>query len=312
MTEHRILSTAQQLGSRAMSWLHTCHQRGFGRLPDDVTIDLADPNNAYKPLAESALAASLVLRDGVTGPEDARIARELLDFGWSQLREGNLLYERLLRYPVMTDPLETYVHFARSGYRHAALEELLESLTKVRGIQAIEMMPNRRLALANARRVIGLRNQPDDWPALTARTWLGATPEPWAIDWLTGYHITHAVFHLTDWGAQPESMPEPMRDYVRNWLPVWVDTWLEVGQWDLVGELLVVDSCIGEPVTGAQGWEALAAIQREDGLIPRESAEPVSDDPEQAFRDHEHTAVVAVVAGTVTLSRALGGAAVPA
>ncbi|MEV6975405.1 hypothetical protein [Kitasatospora sp. NPDC093806] len=312
MTDHRILATAQQLGSRAMAWLHASHQQGFGTLSDNITIDLADPNSAYKPLGECALAASLVLRDGVTGPHDARLAQEMLDFGWTQLREGNLLYERQLRHLLMTDPLETYIHFARSGYRHPRLDELLESLAELRAVQAAEVLPNRRLAIANARRVVGLRNQPDDWAALTAGTWLGATPEPWAVDWMTGYDITHTAFHLTDWGARPENLPERLRDYLLAWLPVWVDIWLEVGQWDLVGELLVVDSCIGEPTTGAQGWEALAAVQREDGLIPRDNSEPVDDDPEQAFRDHEHTAVVAVVAGTVTLSRALGGAAVAA
>ncbi|MEV7780230.1 hypothetical protein [Kitasatospora sp. NPDC088351] len=312
MTDDQRLSIAQQIGSRAMAWLHASHERGFGRLPDNVTVDLSDPNNAYKPIAECALAASLVLRDGVTGPRDAQVARDMLDFGWSQLQNGNLLYERQLRHLVMTDPLETYVHFARAGYRHPALEELLASLSRLRSVHAVEILPGRRLAVANARRVVGLADRPDDWAALAAGTWLSATPEPWAMDWMTGYHITHAVFHLTDWGARPEGLPEPMADFVRAWLPVWVDIWLEVGEWDLVGELLVVDSCIGEPVTGIQGWEALAAVQREDGLIPRDSSEPVSEDPAQAFKDHEHTAVVGVVAGTVTLSRALGGAAVAA
>ncbi|KJS62753.1 DUF6895 family protein [Streptomyces rubellomurinus] len=308
MTDHEVLATAQRIGSRALAWLDASHETGFGALDDNVTIDIADPNNAYKPIGECALAASLVLREGVTGPADADRARRMLAFGWAQLRDGNLLYERQLRHMLMTDPLEVYAHFVRAGYRHPALEELVRSLGELRSVHAAETAPNRRLAIANARRVAGLDHRGPDWAHLTAATWLGATPEPWALDWFTGYDITHTVFHLTDWGARPEDLPEPLRAYVRDWLPVWLDIWLEVGQWDLAAELLVVDSCIGEPVTGREGWEALAAVQREDGLIPRDNAQPVAEEPEQAFKDHEHTAVVAVVASTVTLSRALGGA----
>jgi hypothetical protein len=90
-----------------------------------------------------------------------------------------------------------------------------------------------------------------------------------------------------------------------------VDIWLEVGQWDLVGELLIVDSCTGEPICGTGSWEQLTAVQHPGGLTPRDS-DPVAEDARQAFKDHEHTAAVAVVAGTVTLSRMLGASAAAA
>ncbi|KQV04587.1 MULTISPECIES: hypothetical protein [unclassified Kitasatospora] len=306
----RLLSTAQRLGSNALHWLHRAHQDGHGALPPDAGIDLSDPDTAYKPIGESALAASLILRDGVAGARDLAAAGELIEFCWHQLQSGNLLYERQLRFPQLTDPLETYAHFARSGYRHRQLDELLASLARLRATHAAELVPNRRLAVANARRVIGLEHRPD-WDALTAAGWLGATPEPWAIDWSTGYDLTHTVFHLTDWGAGPDGLPTPLRSYLRDWLPVWVDIWLETGQWDLVGELLIVDSCTGEPVCGLDPWERLAGAQHPDGLTPRDT-EPVDQNPARAFKDHEHTAVVAAIAGTVTLARALGGSPVPA
>ncbi|MFJ3789944.1 DUF6895 family protein [Kitasatospora sp. NPDC090091] len=305
-TDTTVLRSAQQVSSGALRWLHSCYRNGLGRFPEDATIDLADPDNVYKPLGEAALATGLLLREGVAGAEDSRIAHETLDLAWEQLRGGDLLYERQLRYPLMTDPLEVYVHFARADHRHRALEELLESLARLRAVQAMEMLPNRRLAVANARRVVGLEQQPD-WSALAAATWLGATPEPWMIDWLTAYDVTHTVFHLTDWGARPDGLPAPMRDYLRDWLPVWLDVWQEIGQWDLVGELLIVAACIGETGAGAPGWRALAAAQRPDGLVPRD-ADPVAGEPEQLLTDHGHTAVVTVVAAAITLARALGGA----
>ncbi|GAA2532521.1 MULTISPECIES: DUF6895 family protein [Streptomyces] len=304
------LSTVQRWSSRALHWLHTAHQHNRGHRLDGMTADPADPNSTYKPLGECALAASLILREGVAGADDLRAARSLLDSCWRQLQDGDLLYERQLRHLTLTDPLELYAHFFRAGYHHRPLEKLLAEYADLCAPHVVEMVPNRRLAVANARRITGIGTEPD-WGRLAEQTWLGATPEPWAIDWKTGYDITHTVFHLTDWGARPKGLPADLAAYLRAWLPVWVDIWLEVGQWDLVGELLIVDACIGDPVCGPEPFRQLAAVQHDDGLTPRDS-DTVTDDLHQAVADHEHTAVVAVVTGTLTLSRALGAAAASA
>jgi hypothetical protein len=297
-----VLRTAHQVASNALHWLQ--RSAPLGALPTGATVDLADPENPYKPLGETALAASLVLREGVAGPGDLQAARDLLAFAWQEFDGGDVLYERQLRHPMLTDPLETYAHFVRGGYRHRPLGELVGHLGALGSVGAIEMMPNRRLAVANAHRVVDPGHR-SDWTALTAACWLGATPEPWMIDWMTAYHMTHTVFHVTDWGAHPAALPSAIADYLRLWLPVWIDIWQEVGQWDLVGELLIVDACLEEPVCDAQGWDRLARAQHADGLLPRD-AEPVDEDPVRAFKDNEHTAVVAIVAGTVTLARELG------
>ncbi|MGC0418925.1 DUF6895 family protein [Embleya sp. AB8] len=302
-----VLRTAHTIGSGALRWLRA--NAHFGPLPTHTVVDFNDRDSAYKPLGETALATSLVLREGVAGPGELAAARELLDYAWGQFREGDFLYERQVRHPLVTDPLETYAHFVRAGIRHERMDRLLAHLDELRSVRAIEMMANRRLAVANASRVVGLAHRPD-WAELSADTWLGQTPEPWVIDWMTAYNMTHAVFHITDWGAHPELLPAEIRDYLRVWLPVWVDVWAEVAQFDLVGELLIVDACLPEPVCDDQGWRTLAAAQRADGLLPRD-ADPVDEDPRQAFKDHEHTAVVAIVAGTVTLARSLGTAPAP-
>ncbi|GCD98642.1 DUF6895 family protein [Embleya hyalina] len=297
-----VLKTAHTIGSRALRWLHD--NADFGTLPTHTVVDFNDRDGAYKPLGEAALATSLMLRERVAGPGDLAIARDLIDFAWGQFQSGNFLYERQVRHPLITDPLETYAHFTRAGLRHEQMDRLQEHLAELRSVHGIELMPNRRLAVANASRVAGVSRR-FDWAALAADTWLGMTPEPWVIDWMTAYCMTHTVFHVTDWGAHPELLPADIRDYLRIWLPVWVDIWAEVAQFDLVGELLAVDACLPEPVCDAQGWQRLAAAQREDGLLPRD-ADPIDEDPKQAFKDHEHTAVVAIVAGTITLARSLG------
>ncbi|MEU5685903.1 hypothetical protein DEJ48_01645 [Streptomyces venezuelae] len=302
-----VTRTAHEVSAQALAWLHTHRERGA--LPPDTTADLGDPNSVYKPLGESAVAASLVLRESVAGSTEQRKASELLDFCWEQFGRGDMLYERLLRYPMMTDPLETYAPFARCGLRHEPLERLAGHTGALRSVRGSEYLPNRRLAVANAARVVGLDRgeRAYDWGTLTRATWLGATPEPWLIDWMTGYCLTHTVFHLTDWGGTPSGLPAGLAAYVTTWLPVWIDIWAEIEQWDLVGELMIVGCCLEEPYCEPADWERFAAAQHADGLMPRDG-EPVDDDPEQRFTDHQHTAVVAAVAGTLAVSRTLGGA----
>ncbi|MDN0193563.1 hypothetical protein [Streptomyces sp. S.PNR 29] len=296
-----LARTAHEVGSRALRWLHT--HRQAGALDGG---DIAGNAEACKALQETALAASLVLRDGAAGSEQRRLAHELLEFAWAQLRDGRLLYERLLRHPLATDTLEGYAHFARAGYRHRGMERLIAHLAAMGTTGTVEHVPNRRLAVANALRITGHDRGPGaaDRETLTRATWLGGTPQPWHLDWMTGYHITHTVFHLTDWGRDPGGLPDDVAAYLARWLPVWTDVWAETGQWDLVGELLIVGSCLPEPYGELGDWERLAEIQHADGLMPRDD-DPVDDDPVTRFHDHQHPTVVAAVAGTLALTRAL-------
>lgn len=300
-----VAEAAHRIASQALTWLHT--HREHGALPPDTIAELAEPDSVYKPLGETALAASLVLREGVAGSTELRLARELLDFSWKQFGGGVMLHERLLRYPMMSDPLETYAHFARCGYRHEALDRLLAHTTSLRSARAAEILPNRRLAVANAARLSGFDQGglATDWDGLSRATWLGACPEPWLIDWMTAYYVTHTVFHLTDWGRLPSGLPGDVSPYLTRWLPAWIDIWAEIGEWDLVAELLIVNSCLPRPLRDPTAWERLAGIQHEDGLMPRDG-HPVGDDPGERFAAHHHTTVVAAVAGTLAVSRALG------
>ncbi|MEV6675079.1 hypothetical protein [Streptomyces sp. NPDC051162] len=295
-----VATAARSMADRALSWLHA--NRAHGALPEGTTETIADPDSVYKPLGETTLAASILLRDGVAGAGQLVAAQALMDFTWQQLREGDLIYERQLRHTLMTDPLEMYAPFVRCGYRHADLDRLLAHHARLRSVAGVELLPNRRLAVANAARVAGLDHDAD-WAALARATWLGAAPEPWAINWITAYSMTHTVFHLTDWGGRPHGLPPELTAYVRTWLPVWIDIWREVGQWDLVTELLIVGASLDEPYCEPSDWEAIAALQHEDGFVPRD-ADPVDDDPHQRFKDHQHTVVVTAVAGSIALARA--------
>ncbi|GGU21959.1 hypothetical protein GCM10010244_55700 [Streptomyces coeruleorubidus] len=296
-----VAGIAQDMAARALTWLHANRHRGA--LGDG---GIAGDPDAYKALTETALAACLVLRDGAAGSREAALARNLLDFCWDQLQEGALLYDRLLRHPLLTDALEGYAHFARAGYRHPGVERLIPHLAATGIVTLVEHVPNRRLAVANALRITGHGQalEAAHWETLARATWLGSTPAPWHIDWMTGYHLTHTVFHLTDWGARPDGLPEDVAAHLTRWLPVWIDIWSETCQFDLVGELLLVDSCLLRPHADPADWQCLAQRQHSDGLMPRDG-NPVDDDPVIRFKEHQHTTIVAAVAGTVALTRAL-------
>ncbi|MFJ8826658.1 DUF6895 family protein [Streptomyces sp. NPDC102467] len=301
---HPPADIAHAVSSRALRWLHD--NRRYGALSDLPDADLSADRGAYKALGETALATSLVLRSGAAGTTELTLAGDLLTFCWQQTGEGTLLYERLLRNPLKTDPLETYAHFVRGGFRNRELDALLAHTVPLTSTHAAEHVPNRRLGVANAIRVSGLDEGPGTprWAALTRATWLGNTPDPWHIDWLTAYAVTHTVYHLTDWGRLPAGLPADLVDYLHRWLPVWTDIWAEAGHWDLMAELMIAEMCLTDSHVDAEDWQRLADVQHEDGMVPRDD-QPVDDDPAQRFDDHQHPTIVAVIAGNLALTRAL-------
>ncbi|MDN3294911.1 hypothetical protein QWM81_12780 [Streptomyces ficellus] len=298
-----VARIAHDVSSRALAWLHA--NRHHGRLSCLPSTDF-ETDETYKALGETALAASLVLRSGVAGATELHLARALLDFSWQQLGSGTLLYERLLHHPLKTDPLETYAHFVRGGYSHPQLARLLAHTVTLPSTHAAELLPNRRLAVANAIRVCRLDHGDGapDWESLTRATWLGTTPDPWHIDWVTGYYATHTIYHLTDWGRLPAFLPPDLADYASTWLPVWIDIWAETSQWDLMAELMMAGDCLPVPRTDPNDWQLVANLQHQDGMMPCDN-QPISDDPVERFIDHQHTTIVVVIAGTLALARAL-------
>ncbi|GAB2878010.1 DUF6895 family protein [Streptomyces mayteni] len=294
---------AQHVGERAMDWL--------GRLRTSFALDRDVPDHdigadAIKALSELALAVGVVVREAVAGPRSADAARSLLDFAWREFDEGALLYRLQAHTPAATHPVEIYSHFVAAGHRHPQLDRLAGHLLSLRAASVVEHVPNRRLAVWAAARRIGAR-PPGDREALLAGTWLGGMPEPWMMDANNAYGVTHTVFHLTDWGEDPAGLPEPLCDYLHRWLPVWVEVFRETRFWDLLLEFLVVGVCLPEPMFFPEVWERVAEAQRPDGMMPNGlTAPPV--EPERAWLNHHHPTIVAVVAGTLTVSRALSAA----
>lgn len=291
------------LADGAMTWLHA--NRHHAAMSPDVTADLTEDIAQYKAIGELAVAAC-VTSHALPVMKDR--SRALLEFCWQQFGQGNLLYERQIRHLTLPDPVETYAHLAHAGFRHGRLEELLRHIHRLTAFQAGELYPNRCLAVANAQRLAGLPHS-DNWNEMAARTWLGKTPDPWAIDWDDAYCLTHTVYHLADWGRRPLELPSPVIEYLMRWVPVWLDAWAESQDWDVVAELLFVDACLPEPELPKAQWGLLAEAQDSSGFVPprgpSSSTTPGAGPPDAVadFRRHQHTTCVTAMAAALAASR---------
>ncbi|WP_018657128.1 DUF6895 family protein [Actinomadura flavalba] len=218
----------------------------------------------------------------------ARTAAGLVGFAWRQFGEGAVLYERLLRDVSRTDPVETYGHFRRAGYRHADLDVLLPHARGLRQAAVPELAPNRVLAVRNAERLARLPVRPDD--DAVRRTWLGGLPEPWTLTHAQAYAAFHTVLHLCDWGLARGALPLDIDTYLTRWLPAWTDVYTEAAQWDLVTALLLTDTCLRAPARPAGPWHALAEAQHPSGMLPG-AGRPART---AAFRDLSPTVTLAL------------------
>ena len=296
-----IVRPAQLVCSRALGWLGRA--RSDFALPEAVRAAQI-PVQALKSVAELGLAMSLVEREAVAGPQDAQVARQLAEFAWGQLQGGLLLYHRQQADPASSFPMEVYASFVRAGYRHRRLAALCAHLVGLRGARVRELAPHDQLAVVAATHQLGLP-APVDPLVLVERTWLGGQPEPWMLDAADAYALTHTVFHLTDFGADPGGLPQELQDYLHLWLPVWVEVVTETTAWDLLAELLIVDACLTTPQAYPQAWQLLALAQHPDGMMPGGTT-TAPKDPDQTFRRHYHPTLVAVIAGTLAVSRSVG------
>ncbi|MEU1055720.1 DUF6895 family protein [Streptomyces sp. NPDC005876] len=296
MTTTRLMHT---VGARAMEWLWE-HRDGFRLEPDP------DPETGrlerFKAIGELALVCKVLFRAGVAGSRQADLARKLLDHAWREaLDGGRALAAGQHEEPLSPVPFEVYLAFKELGFSQPEVERATVLNHRLESWTALETSPTRVLGLAAFQRRFGLTPRVSEAEAFRG-TWLARTPEPWTVEGHIGYDITHAVFHLTDWGERPDGLPPRVADYLATWLPAWLDDWLDLRRWDLLGELLVVDACLPEPTFDERAWSALAAAQQPDGAMPALRGMPEGT-PEDVFDVVYHSTLVAAFASVVATSR---------
>ncbi|MFF3287089.1 DUF6895 family protein [Streptomyces sp. NPDC003023] len=298
MTSTRLIHT---VGEGAIEWLYA-HREGF-RLEPDVDPEVGFLER-FKPIGELALICKVLFREGVSGSRQSELARRLIDHAWRQALDGGRMLAHGQRIePSSPIPFEVYLPFSELGYSHPEMDRVARLHHGLNSWAAREVLPVRRLGLSTFERRFGLPPTMAEDEALR-RTWLAHEPEPWTVDTHIGYDITHTVFHLTDWGENPQGLPQDIARYLDTWLPVWLDDWLDLKRWDLLGELLVVDACLPSPTLDERAWEGFAAAQQADGAMPALSGMPQGD-PEEVFDIVYHPTLVAAFASVLATSRAL-------
>ncbi|WP_454321116.1 DUF6895 family protein [Streptomyces phaeoluteigriseus] len=287
----------------ALAWV-AAHREDFALGPDALSPDGA-VNGSWKPLGELARVCASVSRH--TPPSDPLHApvRALLAYAWRQTGKGEL-FARLQRFePFATYPLEVYAAFASAGLRHPDYEAAAAAVARSRGWRLAEQDPTRRLGVLAAERSIGV-HRPEDASRSLSGTWLGGLPEPWTFERFSGYALTHVVFHLTDWGRDPDGVPADLRTYLADWLPAWLDTCLEAGMWDLSCELLAVAAGLPEPlgaVAVSDAWERIAAARHATGALPEERPPRARSGSRPEFAHCYHSTLMAAFAAALTVGR---------
>jgi hypothetical protein len=297
-----------QVGVAALEWLATNREHFRVRADDATAFEIRE---RFKPVGELALVSGVLLREGVAGSRQAALIADLLDFAWQDVLDGgDLLYRMLRDEPLSPIPMEVYVPFRELGRHHPGIEAHMRVVARTTSWRALESVPHRRLGLT---RFAARAELPEyaDLAGATRRTWLGQTPEPWTVEYNLAYAITHAVFHLTDWGRHPDHLPADLADYLSLWLPVWIDEWATHRHWDLLGELLVVDACLPEPALDDAVWRYFAAAQTREGVMPVSDTMPTGS-PDEVFDLVHHPTIVAAFAATMATSRALASLSGPA
>lgn len=291
-----------QVGADALDWL-AANREYFRARTSDRTPD-AEVKDRFKPIGELAAIGRVLFREGVAGSRQAAVARSLLDFAWHELLDsGGLLVWMQRQEPLSPVPLEIYVPFRELGYAASEVERNAAAGHALRSSRALAMEPVRRLGLSVTELRAGL-TPGLPVPEATARTWLAALPEPWTVQSHIAYDVTHTVFHLTRWGEDPAGLPAPVAEYLTHWLPAWLDDWASMENWDLTGELLVVDACLPEPGLDAAIWERFAAAQTPEGAVPAHRAVPEGP-ADEVFDLVYHPTLVAAFASAMATSRAL-------
>lgn len=298
MTDTRLMHT---VGVRALEWLWA-HRDGF-RLEHDVDPEVGFLER-FKPVGELALICRVLFREGVAGSRQADLAHRLVDHTWRHtLDGGRMLVQGQRIEPLSPIPFEVYLPYKELGYSEPEVERATALYHRLSSWSSLELDPTRRLGMAAFQRRFGLTPSPPEADLVDA-TWLARTPEPWTVSGHIAYDVTHAVFHLTDWGENPDGLPPDIADYLATWLPVWIDDWLDLQRWDLLGELLVVDACLPRPTLDERAWAGFAAAQQADGAMPAIRTMPEGE-PDEVFDVVYHPTLVAAFASVLATSRAL-------
>ncbi|MFJ8659802.1 DUF6895 family protein [Streptomyces sp. NPDC093795] len=121
--------------------------------------------------------------------------------------------------------------------------------------------------------------------------------------------VTHTVFYLSDFGLRDPGLTEEARGQLLGVVERLTERCVGLGEWDLVGKLLLTQFCLGaDPLStpsGAAGFRMLAEVQTPGGAIPGRSVArraPADATPVDFFRKSYQATLVTALATLIATS----------
>jgi hypothetical protein len=163
----------------------------------------------------------------------------------------------------------------------------------------------------------GCARREPNWYHRYRATSLGTQCCPAYLDLESAYSVTHTLFYLTDFGGRPLMLPDRDTRYIRRLVGALLVHYVRAGNWDVLGELLMLVPSVGGCNSAIYGLaaEAFARARRADGALPAntsaatavlEASESERDD--LCFQHCYHTTLVALFYYLVSLRSGRAGA----
>ena len=286
----------------ALTWIDT-HLNRFDPIGAGVEPDTAK----LKPLVELAVLCTSLLPHG-TFREDRRVHRFLQLVRHTY--DNAIFRERVFRsgsefipYTLLATALQ------RGGLARNDDHRQLQYVVDHGNVATTERLPHRTLDLRHVLDGAGLRHRLPSYARLYRDTMLAKGINPISASSFDAYSVTHTLFYLTDWGAEPATaIPASHRPRARWLVEQMLGMTIRRGDWDLAGEFLLSCHCLGitDSPLYAVGWQALDGAQWPDGAMPGPGYNPAKaaeqDEPSLAtylFDECCHTTLVAAFAGGI-------------
>jgi len=210
--------------------------------------------------------------------------------------------------------LFAYLCLRSTGYRWSYHEETLRRMHRRGFPAASEALPYRVLDREYILWMSGWLEREPPWRSLYRRTCMGRARTAFYLDYVSAYSVTHTIFYMTDFGHRPPSFAEKELARIQDLVEYLLIHYWRLGNWDLVGELLINLECLGVAADSSIYAECSTAFQSvwlDDGALPPDAANPGvakhSHSPLEAaalFKRHYHTTLVGALYCTMALSRA--------
>jgi hypothetical protein len=163
-----------------------------------------------------------------------------------------------------------YLCLRTVGYRHTSYESLIETLLDRGYLLAPERAPYRTMEAEYLLYKAGISDQEPDWRDLIARGSLVRWRDPLYLPDDAVYALTHTVMYASDLGGKEIPLTPAERRQVVEIAECLIVHYSRESFWDLLGELLILVSCLGAEArsrVAALGANALTSAWRSDGSL---------------------------------------------